>query len=105
MVKQVSDRAEFNKIIGQDKYTFVNFTASWCGPCKKIDPVFEKLAEEHQGIDFIKVDVDEAAEIARWAGIHAAPTFILFHGGEQAGETIGAKPSALHALIAKTGEA
>lgn len=42
-----------------------DFWATWCGPCKQISPIFEKLAEQFQGAEFYKVDVDEQSDIAR----------------------------------------
>lgn len=51
--------------------------ATWCGPCKAISPVLERLSAQYTNAKFIKVDVDEAAEIAQEYGISAMPTFFF----------------------------
>ena len=56
----------------------VDFTASWCGPCKMIGPYFEELAAKFQNVVFVKVDVDDLDDIAAECGISAMPTFQLY---------------------------
>merc|ERR1712173_338877 len=82
---------EFNKAI-KDGKCVVDFTASWCGPCRYIAPIFEKLEAEYKekNIKFWKVDVDENEEAAMEAGISAMPTFLFFNKGVKVGEMIGA---------------
>ena len=65
----------------------VDFWASWCGPCKMMAPVVEKIAEEMQGkVKVCKVNVDEEAELAMQYGIMSIPTFLIFKEGNS---TIG----------------
>ena len=59
----------------------IDFFATWCGPCKKIAPAFEKLAEVYPSIVFLKVDVDESAELVDKYGISAMPTFVFLKEG------------------------
>ena len=68
----------------------VDFTASWCGPCQRIAPVFAKLAEEMTDVVFVKVDVDENAEVAEECGIQSMPTFQFYKSGEKVHEFSGA---------------
>merc|ERR1712023_434740 len=65
-----------------DKLVVVDFTATWCGPCQRIAPVFQKLAEEMPDVVFVKVDVDENEETAGECGIQAMPTFQYYKNGE-----------------------
>jgi len=57
--------------INQDKVTIFDFWATWCGPCRIISPIFEKLSDQFPSIDFYKVDVDSATEISQEAGVRA----------------------------------
>lgn len=57
----------------------LDFFATWCGPCKRIAPAYEALAAEFPSIVFMKVDVDEATDLAEKFGVNAMPTFVLLH--------------------------
>ncbi|KAA1081419.1 hypothetical protein PGT21_035395 [Puccinia graminis f. sp. tritici] len=98
---------EFHSAIGQgseaDSFAIVDFSATWCGPCKVISPIFEKLASEDQTgkVKYYKVDVDEAREIASEAGISAMPTFIVYKKGSPVDSLKGASQPGLTQLIAK----
>lgn len=68
---------------------FVDFFAEWCGPCKMMAPIVEEVEKELTDIKFIKVNVDEAEEIAARYGIMSIPTFYLFKNGELSKKTVG----------------
>ena len=68
---------------------FVDFYADWCGPCKMMAPVIEEIEKELTNIKFIKVNVDEAEEIAARYGIMSIPTFFIFNNGEFIKKTVG----------------
>lgn len=57
--------------IKQDKYTVFDFWAQWCGPCKVVSPIFERLSEQFTAVEFYKVDVDAAEDIAQEMGLRA----------------------------------
>jgi thioredoxin 1 len=59
----------------------IDFFATWCGPCKKIAPAFEQLATVYPSIVFLKVDVDESAELVDTYGVQAMPTFVFLKDG------------------------
>ncbi|KAB5579135.1 hypothetical protein PHYPO_G00191650 [Pangasianodon hypophthalmus] len=63
-----------------DKLVVVDFTASWCGPCQKIGPIFKTLSEnpEYKDVVFLKVDVDEAQDVASHCAISCMPTFHFY---------------------------
>jgi len=67
-----------------------DFHASWCGPCKMLDPIIEDLAEELGDSAFVgKVDVDECGDIATDYNVSAVPTIIFFNNGEEAARLVG----------------
>ncbi len=70
----------------------IDFFAVWCPPCRMMEPVMEKLAEEFAGkVAFGKVNVDENTELALRFDVSAVPTFILFKNGKMLGRIIGAR--------------
>eukprot|EP00035_Acanthoeca_spectabilis_P036739 m.41406 g.41406 ORF g.41406 m.41406 type:complete len:114 (-) comp8206_c0_seq2:48-389(-) len=103
MVQTVATKEEFDTIVNGDKPVIIDFTASWCGPCKMIGPVFVEHAgkKENESLVFIKVDVDENEQVAAEAGISAMPTFQVWKGGAKVDELVGASPDKLAELIAK----
>ena len=81
----------------------VDFYAPWCGPCKMLSPMLNKMAETYQGrVDITKVNIDEAPELAARYSIRGVPTLMLFQDGK-ALDTIVGLPSA-SALQAKLDE-
>ena len=89
MVKLL-DGNTFYDSIDKEKTVIVDFFAEWCGPCKMMAPVFEKLSEELTEIDFCKINVDTSPEIAQKYGIMSIPTFIVFYNGQPVKKQLGA---------------
>ena len=79
MVQQVAKLEEFDEIVKNNPIVIVDFTATWCGPCKMIGPKFEEFSKEaaNEKVKFIKVDVDEASDVSEKYGISAMPTFMV----------------------------
>jgi thioredoxin 1 len=72
----------------------VDFYADWCGPCKMIEPVVHKLADEYEGkVKFVKVDTDANQELAMQFGIMSIPTVMFFSKGKVEDIVIGAVPA------------
>lgn len=80
MVKQVNEK-EFSEEI-KSGLVFVDFFATWCGPCKMISPIIETLSDEVENVKFLKVDVDEASNLAASHGIMSIPTLMIFKDGK-----------------------
>ena len=73
---------EYKKLLKTNEKVIVDFSAEWCGPCKRIAPTFKSLADKYPEIVFVKVDVDDSAEIAEFETISAMPTFKAYHKGK-----------------------
>ena len=98
-VRSVVTLRELREIIGAPRLTVVDFFAKWCGPCKQIAPMVHNLSSNHPNVSFIKVDVDEAQEIAMEYRIRAMPTFKLFKAGQLVKEFEGANYPLLESLV------
>jgi thioredoxin 1 len=83
--------SNFDRSINGARPVFVDFWAEWCGPCKSMDPVVEKLAKQFAGrITFGKLNVDEEPEIATRFDVFSIPTFMIFRSGKPLDAVIGA---------------
>ena len=93
MMKVVNGTDFENEVIKSDIPVVVDFFATWCGPCKLIAPVLDQLAEEFDGTaKIVKLDVDQAKEVAIQYGVKSVPTLIFFKEGEIADKVVGAQP-------------
>uniref|UniRef100_A0A7S2WLZ4 Thioredoxin n=1 Tax=Eucampia antarctica TaxID=49252 RepID=A0A7S2WLZ4_9STRA len=101
MVKYIETDAEFQELMEQSssKLVVIDFTATWCGPCQMIAPVFEKMSDEFTDVIFIKVDVDKADTIAQKCGIKAMPTFQYYKDGKKVDEICGADAAKIKSKV------
>jgi len=82
--------ANFDKLVSGPKLTLVDFWAVWCGPCKTMEPVIERLAAKLGGnVNFGKLNVDEHSGIATRYEVQSIPTFMLFKNGRPVDAVIG----------------
>ena len=91
-ITQVTDTKTWETdVITSDKPVFVDFWAEWCGPCRMVGPVVEELAVDYEGkVNFVKVNVDQAGELASKYNVFSIPTLILLHKGEVIAQQVGA---------------
>jgi thioredoxin len=101
MPEEVKTKADFDQCLKDNQKVVVDFTASWCGPCKMIGPKFAAMESEYPTLKFIKVDVDDNAETAEWAQIQAMPTFKCYIDGKEADTFTSADAAKLKAMLEK----
>ena len=93
---KVATNSTFNELIADDKLVIVDFWATWCGPCRMISPILDELEEElADQIAVVKVNVDDADEIAAQFRIMSIPTLLFFKNGQIVDKTVGAMPKAV----------
>lgn len=81
--------SNFDSITSQG-LVLVDFWAEWCGPCKMMHPIFERMAKKYRHIKFARVNVDQSQDISMKFGVQAIPTFIMFKDGKQVDKMMGA---------------
>ena len=96
MVKVIRDSSE----IPQQGPVVIDFFAEWCGPCKRIAPFFEQLADEYVGVTFVKVDVDESEDLVSQYAISVMPTFVFLKNGKVVKKVEGADMKGLESGFA-----
>jgi len=84
------DESNFDKVTSSEKPTLVDFWAEWCGPCKTMHPVFDRLVKQYSNIQFARLNVDSSQSIAMRFGVQSIPTFLMFKSGQIIDKMIGA---------------
>jgi thioredoxin len=91
-VHELTDDSFEREVLGAETPVIVDLWAPWCGPCRAIEPIFAELEQEHEGVTFAKLNIDENVETAARYNVLSIPTAILFEGGEAKQTVIGARP-------------
>jgi thioredoxin 1 len=92
MAKTITVQNFEEEVLKSEKPVLVDFWAEWCGPCKMMAPVVEKLAEEGYAVG--KVNVDQEMDLAQQFRVMSIPTLILFKEGKEAQRIVGLVPEA-----------
>lgn len=82
------------------KLAILYFTATWCGPCRFMAPLYERLAEKHRNVVFLKSDIDEVGDVAQKWGVNSVPTFFFLSNGKEIDKIVGADKNDLERKIA-----
>ncbi|MEZ4337175.1 MAG: thioredoxin domain-containing protein [Sandaracinaceae bacterium] len=98
--REVNDLSFDREVLRASRPVLVDFGAAWCGPCRRQEPLLEKLAAERTDVDVVYVDVEASPETARTYGVRGVPTLILFREGQPAATAVGLQhPSRLTEMI------
>ncbi len=90
-VKTTSDAAFGADVLQAEQPVLVDFWAEWCGPCKMIGPIIEKVAEDYAGrVGIYKVNVDDSPETPAKYSVRGIPSLLIFKGGEVVDTHVGA---------------
>lgn len=102
-VFEASDQSFESEVLKHSGTVLVDFWAEWCGPCKALSPVLDKLADEYQGkLKVVKVNVDESQMTPQKYGVRGIPMLIIFKNGKIVDQVVGNQPrEALKGLIDK----
>ncbi len=91
-IKQVSDaRSWAIDVVDSEIPVLVDFWAEWCGPCRMVSPIVEELANDYEGkVKFVKVNVDEASDLASKYNVFSIPTLVVLDKGKVVSQQVGA---------------
>ncbi|THD19933.1 Thioredoxin-3 mitochondrial [Fasciola hepatica] len=85
--------------VSKNGLVVIDFYATWCGPCKEVEPVFAKFPKSYPSVTFAKIDVDEFPEAADRFTINGMPTFLFIKGGKPVVTVMGANMTTLENKI------
>ena len=91
MVKEINAE-EYSEIINSSNPVVIDFHATWCGPCKVLSPILEELDDEIDGVEFVKLDVDQHPQIAGQNQVMGVPTVVILKNGEVKDRFVGVQP-------------
>tara|TARA_B000000475_G_C16001395_1_gene449067 strand:+ start:2015 stop:2350 length:336 start_codon:yes stop_codon:yes gene_type:complete len=99
----LTKRTELAELVSEKKPVIIKFTATWCGPCKRIAPTFNRLVEKVKHlVDIVIVDADEGCDICSSLKVRGYPSFLSYINGEMAESMIGADDDELLAFFKAT---
>ena len=88
-VIKISEESFKKEVLEESRTVLVDFYADWCGPCKMLSPIIEEVAKENEDAKFVKINVDEAQELAIEYDIMSIPTIVVIKDGKEVNRTVG----------------
>ena len=95
----VKDSKQYDDLIASPKPSIMYFFATWCGPCKRMAPIYADLSNKYDSINFAKIDIDEVGDVASLENIESVPTFKLYVDKMLSGQFAGASPDNLNTMV------
>jgi len=78
-----------SEVLKSNKTVLVDFYADWCGPCRMIAPIVEAIAKENEDIKVVKINVDNAQDLAMQYNVMSIPTLVVIKNGQEINRNIG----------------
>ena len=95
-VIEITDENFEQEVLSSNQVTLVDFWATWCGPCRKMAPIIDELAQEFEGkVKFVKIKADENLSTAQKYSISGVPSFLIFTNGELAERIVNMVPKSI----------
>ena len=102
-IRVVTESNFYREVMQSERPVLVDFTATWCAPCREMQPRLERLAEEHSSVKVVQIDIDVSPRLAERFGVESIPTMIIMYGGVRIATSTGAVPYArLHNFLHDT---
>lgn len=91
---QIENKEHLEQILSENSAVVMDFYADWCGPCKQLIPILEKIIEDekYKDVVFCKINVDQNEELSRSYGVRSIPTLKYIKKGEVIKTTLGVQP-------------
>lgn len=99
MVEHINDDSFISKVLEEEGLVIVDFSARWCGPCRMLSPVLEKISKENEGVKITKIDIDESPIVSNRYNIQSIPKLLFFKGGEIVDEIVGFVPKDIISIV------
>ena len=95
-VLEITDASFDTEVLNEEQLTLVDFWATWCGPCRKLAPLIDELANEFEGkVKFVKIKADENVETAHKYSISGVPSLLIFKNGEPVERMVNIVPKSI----------
>ncbi len=95
-VIEITDENFEQEVLSSNQVTLVDFWATWCGPCRKMAPIIDELAQEFEGkVKFVKIKADENLSTAQKYSISGVPSFLIFKNGELVERIVNMVPKSI----------
>ena len=92
LVLDVNEENFENEVQNSDKKVLIDFYADWCGPCNRLVPLVDKVAEENENIKVVRIDVDKNENLMNKYNVRSIPTLIVIENGEEVKRSVGLIP-------------